>query len=124
MERTIRVVVANRPRLMRELVLATIADQPDIEIVGEVQNERDIAQVVREQLPDFLIIALDEPEQRPALCDSLLREFPEMKILGLAPDRNSSIFFWASLDIHSNPVEASEEGVLSALRTKVQVSRG
>ncbi len=31
----IRILVANRPRLMRELVMATISDRPDIEIVGE-----------------------------------------------------------------------------------------
>ena len=103
---------------MRELVLATIADQPDIEIVGEVQDEADIARIVDEKLPDFLIIALDEPGQRPPLCDSLLRQHPEMKILALAPEHNSSIFYWASLDIHSNPVEASEDGILGALRGK------
>jgi DNA-binding NarL/FixJ family response regulator len=28
---------------MRELVMATIADQPDIEVVGEVQNETELA---------------------------------------------------------------------------------
>jgi hypothetical protein len=32
----IRVVVANQPRLMRELVLETILEQPDIEIVAEI----------------------------------------------------------------------------------------
>ncbi|MGA7753318.1 MAG: hypothetical protein WCB05_10815 [Candidatus Sulfotelmatobacter sp.] len=32
----VRVLVANRPRLMREMVMTTISDQPDIEIVGEV----------------------------------------------------------------------------------------
>ncbi len=112
----ISVVVANRPRLMRELVLATIADQPDIEILGEVDNEGDIAHMVEEKQPDFLIIALDESGRRPPLCDSLLRQYPKMKILALNPERNSSIFFWASLDIHSHPVEASEEGVLNALR--------
>ena len=34
----IRVLMANRPRLMRELMVATISEQPDIEIVGEVQD--------------------------------------------------------------------------------------
>ena len=38
----IRVIVANQPRLMRELVLATIADQSDIEVAGETQNEAEI----------------------------------------------------------------------------------
>lgn len=124
MERVIRVVVANRPRLMRELVLATIADQPDIEIVGEVQSEADIARVVEEKQPDFLIIALDEPRKRPPLCDAMLKQYPNMKILALAPEHNSSIFFWASLDIHSNAVEASENGILTALRSKTQVTGG
>jgi hypothetical protein len=38
--------------------------------------------------------------------------------LGLAPERNSSIFYWGSFDIHERPVEASEAGILSALRRK------
>src|SRR5437764_7280868 len=42
MEKSIRVLVANRPRLMRETILSTFADQPDIEIVGEVAEESEI----------------------------------------------------------------------------------
>jgi hypothetical protein len=42
MTQPICVVVANQPRLMRELVLETILDQPDIEIVAEIQNEAEI----------------------------------------------------------------------------------
>ncbi len=56
----VRVLVANHPRLMRELVMATIADQPDIEVVGEVQNDSDLADTVEQVLPDVLIIAMDE----------------------------------------------------------------
>jgi hypothetical protein len=44
----IKVLVANRPRLMRELVLATISEQPDIEIVGEVTDIAEIERVVAE----------------------------------------------------------------------------
>jgi chemotaxis response regulator CheB len=124
MTQPIRVVVANRPRLMRELVLETIIGQPDIEIVAEIQNESEISQIVEGTHPDFLIIALDESNQRPALCDTLLRRYPEMKILALAPERNSSIYYWASFDIHSSEVEASEEGLLSTLRRKNQYVGG
>ena len=42
MEKAIRVLVANHPRLMRESVLTTFADQPDIEIVGEVADAFDL----------------------------------------------------------------------------------
>ncbi len=116
MTRNVRVLVANRPRLIRELLLATISDQPDIEVVGEVQNEADILGAVEQELPDFLIVALDNPQSRPAVCDILLEKFPNMKILALAPERNSSVFYWASIDIHSFDVEASEEGILGVLR--------
>ena len=60
--RRVRVLVANHPRLMRELVMATIADQPDIEVVGEVQNEAELADIVEQVQPDVLIIAMDDTE--------------------------------------------------------------
>lgn len=117
----IRVVVANRPRLMRELVLATIADQPDIEVMGEITDDGQLAHVVAESKPHFVIIALDRPDQRPAVCDDLLARYPDVKILALAPESNSSVFFWSVLDIRSAHIESSEEGILSTLRGKVQV---
>lgn len=112
----IKVLVANRPRLMRELVMATISDQPDIEIVGVLEDETSILERVEQSHPEFLIIALDHSDERPHICDVLLDRFPHMCILALAVERNSSIFYWASLDIRSNRIENSEHGILSALR--------
>jgi DNA-binding NarL/FixJ family response regulator len=117
----IRVLVANRPRLMRELVLATVSDQADIEVMGEIKEDSEIASVVEEYLPDFVIIALDHPGERPALCRDLLLRYPQIKILALAPEQNSSMYFWATVDIRSSQVESSEAGILNALRGKVQV---
>ncbi len=124
MNTNVRVVVANRPRLMRELVVATIADQPDIEIVGEVQDEADIPKVVGEKQPDFLIVALDRVDEWPRICYELLRQYPGLRILALAPESNNSIHLWASLDIHSNNIEVSEEGILGALRSKTAAVGG
>jgi hypothetical protein len=42
MESSVRVVVANRPRLLRELVLSTLSGQAGIEAVGEAENEQDV----------------------------------------------------------------------------------
>jgi hypothetical protein len=112
----IKVLVANRPRLMRELVMATISDQPDIEIVGVLEDETSILEMVERAHPEFLIIALDHSDERPQICDVLLDRFPHMRILALAAERNSSIFYWASLDIRSNRIENSEDGILGTLR--------
>jgi AmiR/NasT family two-component response regulator len=93
MGRSLRVLVANRPKLMRELILATLSDEPGIEIVGEVSDEAEIRQRVSQTSPDLLVIALDEPAQQ-----------------------NCSVFYWASFDIHSSQIEPSEQGILNAVR--------
>src|SRR5712692_5377217 len=101
---------------MRELVVATISDQPDIEIVGVLEDEASILGTVEQSRPDFLIIALDRSEDRPHICDVLLDRYPHIRILALAAERNNTMFYWASLDIRSNRIENSEESLLSALR--------
>jgi hypothetical protein len=85
-------------------------------VVGEAENEQDVPSLVAATKPDFLLIALDEPQRRPALCDVLLREFPALRIIAAAPNKNLGIFYWASFDIHSRTMEASEEALLAAMR--------
>jgi chemotaxis response regulator CheB len=123
MEKIIRVLVANRPRLMRETILATFADQADVEIVGEVADESDIIESVNRTRPNFVVIALDQPGSRPPVCDDLLREHPEVRVIAVAPARNYVVYYWASLDIHSSNIEASEEGMLNALRSSMVTNR-
>jgi len=114
----VRVLVANRPRLMRELVLAVIADQPDIEVIGEVQDESQLAEAIEDAQPDILILALDEADKRVAQCGFLLGRYPQMKILALAPEQNRGVFYWATVDVRTKPLESSEAGILSALRER------
>lgn len=117
---TIRVLVANRPRLIRELIMATISDQPDIEIVGEVTDESEIEMAIERTHPDFLIIALEQPDRLPGICLTTLRSHPEMRVIAIAADRDRLMFYSASLQIQSDQLEASEASVLSVLRSKSQ----
>ncbi len=112
----VRVLVANRPRLMRELLLSAIADQPDIEVMGEVFEDSQLSEVVDELQPDALIVTLENPEKHSALCGFLLGRHPTMKILALAPERNQGLFYWAVVNIRSQKLESSEATVLEALR--------
>ncbi len=112
----LRVLVANRPRLMREIVLATIAEQPDIEVVGDVEQTANLTEIVEQVRPDVLIVALEDQERRTGECGFLLGRYPRMRIVALAPERNLGLLYWAIVDIRTKPVESSEAGVLSALR--------
>jgi DNA-binding NarL/FixJ family response regulator len=114
----VRVLVANQPRLMRELIMTTIADQPDIELVGEVGNESDLTEAVEQARPDVLILAMDDRDKYRVQCGFLLGRYPDMRILALAPEQNRALFYWAIVDIRSKPLESSEEGILSAMRQR------
>ena len=114
----VRVLVANRPRLMRDLVLAVIADQPDIEVIGEVEDENQLTEMIEDAEPDILILTLDDADKRIAQCGFLLGRYPQMKIIALAPEKNRGLFYWATVDVRTKPLESSEAGLLSALRER------
>jgi len=96
--------------------MATIADQPDIELVGEVGNQEDLNEAVAQSRPDVLIVAMDERDKDQVQCGFLLGRYPEMKIIALAPEQNRALFYWAIVDIRSKALESSESGILSAMR--------
>jgi AmiR/NasT family two-component response regulator len=107
---------------MREMVITTIAEQPDIEIVGDVEPASNLADIVDQMQPDVLIVALDEPQKRSEEYGFLLGRYPRMKILALAPERNYGIFYWSIVDIRSRQVESSQAGILSTLRDAPSVA--
>jgi len=117
MNKPIRILVANRPKVMREALLDLLSDRSWIEVIGEVSNDADIPDFVDRTVPDLLVMAVDEPGKRPSLCDALLREHPELRIIAVAPHQDYSVFYWASVEIHSDDIETSEAGFINALRS-------
>jgi DNA-binding NarL/FixJ family response regulator len=120
----IKVIVASRPRLMREIVLEIVSAQPDIEVMAEVQDDSAIAELVGRLHPDWVVIALDDSDNKPSICDLLFGRYPDLKILALDSGRNNCIFYRATMSIRSSRVESSEKGILDALRGRRPVSSG
>jgi chemotaxis response regulator CheB len=135
MSKTFRILMANRPRLMRELLVEMLQEEPWIEIVGEITQESEIRQVVRETVPDLLVVTAGARGRRPPICDELLQEFLTLRIIAVAPHENYAVCYWASLeihaediesskalDIHAEDIESSEDGFLGAVKKAAQVS--
>jgi chemotaxis response regulator CheB len=123
MEKSTRILVANHPKLMREVILATLAGQPGIEIVGEVSNQAEIMRQVQETRPDLLVIALDENEQRPAICERVFQEHPDLRIIAVASRKDRTLYCWASFDIHCADIETSPAGILAAVQNPAVFGR-
>lgn len=124
MDRHIRVLVANRPKLMREIVIEACSGQPDIEIIGEVAEDRDIPSRVEETRPDFLFVSLEDPDKRPRVCDTILRLHPQVRVIAVGERSNRSVKYWASFRIHHQVIEASEESLLSVIREDFKEALG
>ena len=101
---------------MRELVMTTIADQPDIDVVGETGDEATITEWVDKTRPDVLVVTLDDPAIQPNICGFLLGRYPQMKVIAVATEQNATVMFWGFIDIRSTRVENSEMGIMSAIR--------
>jgi chemotaxis response regulator CheB len=116
----IRILVANQPRLMRESLTYTVADQDDVEIVGSAEEVAEIPDLVEETRPDCVIISPEKPGERPPICDALLGLYPNIRILAVSSESNSGFLYWNSSEIRSIRFECSAQGILSALRGKTE----
>jgi chemotaxis response regulator CheB len=121
MVKTCRILMANQPKLMREILLEMLAEEPWAEIVGEASEEMDLREAVQKTCPNLLVVTADEPGKRPAICDELLHEYPALRIIAVAAHENYSMCYWASLDIHAAAIESSEQGFLSAVRSVAEI---
>jgi len=56
MTKTFRILMANQPKLMRELLVEMLEEESWIEIVGEVPHESEIRELVQKTAPDLLVV--------------------------------------------------------------------
>jgi len=101
---------------MRELVVAVLSKESDVEILGEVEDESRITELVDRTRPDVLILGSEDQQRRPGLGGFLLGRYPDMKVLAVPAESGSCTLYWAVVDIRCKTVETSERGILNALR--------
>jgi DNA-binding NarL/FixJ family response regulator len=116
----VRVLVANRPRLMREAVRTALSRHADMEVVGEIEDELEILTALERTQAHCLIIAQEELGRRPPICDFVFDRYPHVKILAVAPGSDDSVFYWVFMEIRLSRIETSEEGVINALRGNLE----
>jgi DNA-binding NarL/FixJ family response regulator len=109
----ILVLIANRSRLMRELLRSLLADHADIEVVDAVEPGRDLIEHVRRYHPNCLIV---DYENGGRFFNAFMPKFKDLKILAIPAKKTSSRIYWADGETHSENVTTSVDGVLQALR--------
>jgi DNA-binding NarL/FixJ family response regulator len=114
--RAIRVAVANQPRLLRELLAMSLADEVHVAVVADITDETEISRFIEATTPDFLIVGLDSRHFGPSAREAVLQWHPQMKILALASDGNSFTLFSASDGVRSTIYDDPEVEIIKVLR--------
>lgn len=81
----IRVLLAVKPRLLRDALHAVLARHARLMVVDEESNTIDILMGAREHLVDVVIMTLEPTSDVPPLVERLLAQFPEMMVIGIHP---------------------------------------
>lgn len=94
----IRVVVADIPVMIRDLIREALADQHDLVIVGEAEEREEAVRIAIDQRADVLITEC-KTEQLPKRYQELLLRLPTLGILSILSDGGSAELYTLKLDL-------------------------
>ena len=117
----IRVVVANLPAVIQELVTVSIQQQADMTLVGQLGDESELLSGQGLEA-DVLITSSSEVYPPGAALRQLLRTFPNLRVLMLTRSGDRAVAYWMGI-CHRLVENLTEETLLSDLRGLVRLRR-
>jgi DNA-binding NarL/FixJ family response regulator len=94
--KTIRVLLANSPAMVPDVIRRLIQEQDDMDLVGDCRGPMKILQETGRTKADAVIL-VQEGTNEPGLCSQLLAVYPDLIILSLAQDLTAA----ATYQLHS-----------------------
>lgn len=82
---SIRILLADDHGIVRQGLRSLLEKEPDIEVVGEADDGRKALGLVRELLPDVIVMDVAMPNLNGAdATRRIVREFPKVKVIALS----------------------------------------
>lgn len=114
---TLRVVLANMPQILKQILRELVNRQPDMAIVGEMRTLAELPAAIAFLQAEAVILTFSPPSAGRSVCGVLREHHPALTLLGLAL-RNDRAVVWPP-DAAPQPIEMTAAGILSALRGHV-----
>lgn len=82
---TIKIVLADDHTIVRHALCESIQSQPDMEIIGQAQDGLSAIQLIRQLVPDVVIMDISMPNLNGIEATrEIMHDFPDMKIIALS----------------------------------------
>ena len=108
--------MAEIPRMIRDIVHETVADNADMLVVGEYSERAACLKAVAAEAPDIVIFGTSEPGD-PELPTQLFLTSPHIKVLMLAISGRSAVLY--ELRPHTTTLgDVSPQRLLAAIRNQ------
>jgi hypothetical protein len=85
----IRILLANYPLMVPDAIRRLVAEQEDMELVGDCRGPMNILQETGRTKADAVILA-QEGTNEPGLCGQLLAVYPDLTILRVSADMSAA----------------------------------
>ena len=100
--------------MLSDIIADVVSVQPDMQIVGTVEQHGAMVAAARSARPDVVVIGLEDSEL-PETCGPLFEAFPRIRVLGVASDgRGASLYELRPRKTSLG--EVSPEGLVQAIR--------
>jgi DNA-binding NarL/FixJ family response regulator len=115
MDHSVKVLLANRPEVVRTGLATLLQQQSDIEVVETVLDPIELLVAVGETQADVVVVTLPDSGEMPGICSHLLQEYPQLLILALSSARTRACVYRQAIMVEPL-ADMSDEGILAAVR--------
>ena len=116
----IRVLLANHPIMIPDAIRQLVAEQEDMELVGDCRGPMSILQETGRTKADAVVLAHDGRGDS-GLCSQLLAVYPDLTILSVTPDLTSA-FTQQLCASRRDFVTVQRQDIVQSLRAAVRHS--
>jgi two-component system, NarL family, response regulator NreC len=81
---SIRLLIAERLKMVRDLLSSSLAREADFEVVGAAETGKEAIEICRKSLPDILLLDLGVSDGALEVTRTLKKKLPRVKILALS----------------------------------------
>ena len=111
-----RIVVANKQRLLRQMLRRVIEKTPDFQVVGEISGLTRLPEYVDQVDAQWVIVSLESDGNMPEEIETLLAQYPTVRVLAVASDGSHVKVKW--VETHEEDLDNLSLGALVAALRK------
>ena len=111
----VRVLLANRPRMLRESLRLMLESQGDIDVATAAPDPVELLAAVDRTDAEVVLVTLPESGGDPGICSHLLAQYPELLVIALSPVEQRAVAFRRVIT-REELVPLAEENLLRTIR--------